>query len=87
MFSGARRPEARRDSRAYRTYAREEQRRLPGCPARKMSANFRHGTLRCDAERDDVVGIAGRTLRGQFDDIVARGEAGKRQIDLIQVGT
>jgi hypothetical protein len=31
---------ARRDDRAYREYVREEQRRQPGCPARKMSANF-----------------------------------------------
>jgi hypothetical protein len=31
---------ARRDDRAYREYVREKQRRQPGCPARKMSANF-----------------------------------------------
>ena len=31
---------ARRDDREYREYLREEQRRQPGCPARKMSANF-----------------------------------------------
>ena len=27
---------ARRDDRAYREYVREEQRRQPGCPARKL---------------------------------------------------
>ena len=31
---------ARRDDREYREYLREEQRRQPGCPARKMSTNL-----------------------------------------------
>ncbi len=36
---------ARRDDRAYREYLRKEQRSQTGCPARKMSADFRLGTL------------------------------------------
>ena len=36
---------ARRDDRAYREYLRKEQRSQTGCPARKMSAAFRLGTL------------------------------------------
>ena len=32
---------ARRDDRAYREYVREEQRRQPGCPARKLVVDQR----------------------------------------------
>ncbi len=36
---------ARRDDREYGQYLREEQRRPPGCPARRMQRHFRHGLL------------------------------------------
>ena len=36
---------ARRDDREYRAYLREEQRRQPGCIARRMQPDFHHGLL------------------------------------------
>src|SRR5881398_3300 len=43
----------RRDDREYREYLREEQRSQPGCPARKMSANFELATLNSPRDQSD----------------------------------
>jgi hypothetical protein len=46
---------ARRDDRAYREYAREEQRRQPGCPARKLVVDQRiQATSEADGFSDSV---------------------------------